>query len=55
MIVATDSFERHRTAVRERLLRSNHVQAGPGSISWKINRERVVVVYRLEQFLYHLL
>ena len=43
MIVGTDSFERHRAAVRARLLRSDHVQAGPGSISWKINRERVVV------------
>jgi uncharacterized protein (DUF2236 family) len=42
-MIATDSFERHRAAVRERLLRSDHVQAGPGSISWKINRERVVV------------
>ena len=43
MTVGTDSFERHRAAVRARLLQSDHVQAGPGSISWKINRERVVV------------
>ena len=39
----TDSFERHRGAVRARLLRSDHVQAGPGSVTWKINREMVVV------------
>ena len=39
----TDSFERHRAAVRARLLRSDHVQAGPGSVTWKINREMVVV------------
>ena len=43
MTVATDSFERHRAAVRARLLRSAHVHAGPGSMSWKINRERIVV------------
>ncbi len=43
MTVGSDSFERHRAAVRARLLRSDHVQAGPGSISWKINRERIVV------------
>jgi uncharacterized protein (DUF2236 family) len=39
----TDAFERHREAVRARLLRSAHVPAGPGSIGWKINREKVVV------------
>lgn len=39
----TDAFERHRGAVRARLLRSDHVQAGPGSVTWKINREMVVV------------
>jgi uncharacterized protein (DUF2236 family) len=39
----TASFERHHEAVRQRLLRSAHVPAGPGSVGWKINRERVVV------------
>jgi uncharacterized protein (DUF2236 family) len=43
MTSATDSLERHRTAVRERLLRSDHVRAGPESITWKVNREMVVV------------
>lgn len=39
----TDSFERHREAVRARLRRSEHVPAGPGSVGWKVNREMVVV------------
>jgi uncharacterized protein (DUF2236 family) len=39
----TDAFQRHREAVRARLLRSAHVPAGPGSVGWKLNRERVVV------------
>lgn len=43
MTAGTDSFERHRAAVRSRLLRSEHVHAGPDSITWKINREAVVV------------
>jgi len=34
---------RHRAAVRDRLLRSDHVRAGPDSITWKINREVIVV------------
>jgi uncharacterized protein (DUF2236 family) len=38
-----DSLQRHRTAVRARLLRSDHIRAGPDSITWKINREVVVV------------
>ena len=38
-----DAIERHRSAVRARVLRSNHVRPGPGSISWKINREIVVI------------
>jgi uncharacterized protein (DUF2236 family) len=36
------SFERHREAIRARLLRSDHERAGPGSITWKVNREVVV-------------
>jgi uncharacterized protein (DUF2236 family) len=43
MTSTTDSLERHRAAVRERLLRSDHVRAGPESITWKINREMIVV------------
>jgi uncharacterized protein (DUF2236 family) len=39
----TDSFQRHRAAARARLLQSDHVHVGPGSITWKINRERIVV------------
>lgn len=38
-----DSLQRHRAAVRARLLRSDHVRAGPGSVTWKINREVIVV------------
>ncbi len=34
----------HRAAVRARLLRSEHVRPGPGSITWTINREMIVVV-----------
>ena len=43
MTSGTDSLERHRAAVRARLLRSDHVRAGPDSITWKINREMIVV------------
>jgi uncharacterized protein (DUF2236 family) len=39
----TEALERHRTAVRARLLRSDHVRAGPESVTWKINREVIVV------------
>ncbi len=39
----TDSLERHRAAVRARLLRSAHVRPGPDSVTWKINREVVMV------------
>jgi uncharacterized protein (DUF2236 family) len=38
-----DAFERHREAVRARLLHSGHARTGPGSVSWKINREIVVI------------
>ncbi len=43
MTSAKDSLERHRAAVRARLLGSDHMRAGPGSITWKINREVIVV------------
>lgn len=38
-----DSLERHRAAVRARLQRSSHGRPGPDSMTWKINREMVVV------------
>ena len=38
-----DAFERHRAAVRARLLRSDHVRALPGSVTWRVNREAIVV------------
>src|SRR5919106_5431831 len=37
------SLEHHRAAIRERLRRSDHERAGPGSITWKINREMIVL------------
>jgi uncharacterized protein (DUF2236 family) len=43
MTSGTDSLQRHRAAVRARLLRSGQVRAGPESISWKVNREAIVV------------
>jgi uncharacterized protein (DUF2236 family) len=38
-----DSLERHRAAVRARLLQSDQVRPGPDSISWKINGEVMVI------------
>ena len=38
-----DRFDLHRAAVRERLLRAGHLRPGPDSITWKINREVIVV------------
>ena len=43
MIVDRDSFERHRMSVRTRLIESGPVRPGPDSVTWKINREMVVV------------
>jgi len=43
MSPGTDSLQRHRAAVRARLLRSDHLRAGPDSITWKVNREMIVV------------
>lgn len=40
---AGDSLARHRAAVRARLLRSGQRRGGPGSITWQINREAIVV------------
>jgi uncharacterized protein (DUF2236 family) len=39
----TESFQRYRVAVRERLLLAGQVRAGPGSATWKINREVIVI------------
>ena len=39
----TDALERDRAAVRARLLRSDHLRAGPDSITWTVNREVIVV------------
>lgn len=39
----TSVSQRHRSAVRTRLLRSNHVRAGSDSITWKVNREVIAV------------
>lgn len=38
-----EPLQRHSASIRARLLRSDHVQAGPESVSWKINREVTVV------------
>jgi uncharacterized protein (DUF2236 family) len=40
---AAASLERHRAAVRARLRQSDIPPAGPGSISWQVNREMIVV------------
>lgn len=37
------SLERHRSAVRSRLLRSNIERAAPGSVTWNINREMILL------------
>jgi uncharacterized protein (DUF2236 family) len=38
-----DPLQHHREAVRARLLRADHERAGPGSVSWKLNREIIIV------------
>lgn len=38
-----DSIQRHRAAVGVRLLGTDHVRAGPESITWKVNREVIVI------------
>src|SRR5918993_4146744 len=43
MTSSTDSLQRHRAAVRARLIQSDHRRAGPESITWKVNREMIVV------------
>lgn len=39
----SSALERHRDAIRARLIDVNAVRAQPGSVSWKINREIVVI------------
>jgi uncharacterized protein (DUF2236 family) len=43
MRLTPESIERHRSAIRARLSRWDQARPGPGSVSWKINREMVVV------------
>jgi uncharacterized protein (DUF2236 family) len=43
MIGHTDAYERHRAAVRARLLDAGLERAGPESISWKVNRQIIVI------------
>jgi uncharacterized protein (DUF2236 family) len=43
MTSASDSLQRHREAVRARLLRSDHVRPGPDSVTWKVNRQAIVI------------
>jgi uncharacterized protein (DUF2236 family) len=38
-----DAFHHHRAAVRARLRQSDHQRPGPGSITWKVNREAIVI------------
>lgn len=40
---AVVTSNRHHLAVRARLLRSDHARPGPGSVTWKINCEMIVV------------
>ena len=36
-------LECHRAAIRARLLKAGHLRAGPDSVSWKVNREIIVI------------
>lgn len=36
-------IEEHRLAVRDRLIRAGAVRSGPGSVSWTVNREVIVL------------
>lgn len=38
-----NTLDRHRDAIRDRLQHSDHLRAGPGSVTWTVNREVVVV------------
>ena len=39
----TLALDRHRAAIRDRLLKTDAVRAEAGSVSWKINREVIVI------------
>ena len=39
----SESFHRHRAAIKSRLERSAHVRPGPGSITWQVNGELIAV------------
>lgn len=43
MSPGADSVQRAREQVRARLLQADHVRPGPGSITWKVNREVSVI------------
>lgn len=43
MTSGADAVHRHRAAVRARLRASGHARPAPGSVTWKINREMIVV------------
>ena len=43
MAGSLEAFERHCTAVRARLERAGFVRPGPDSLTWRINREVVVI------------
>ncbi len=43
MTLPQSALERHTIAIRERLAHSAHVRPGPGSVTWTINREMIVV------------
>ena len=43
MTSVTDSLQRHRAAVRARLLQTQFLRAGPDSVTWQVNREVLVV------------
>jgi uncharacterized protein (DUF2236 family) len=43
MSSAPAALERHRAAVRARLIRAGAIRPGPGSITWRINSEAIVV------------
>jgi uncharacterized protein (DUF2236 family) len=43
MVPASGALERHRSAVRARLLRRGAVRSDPGTVTWKVNREIIVV------------
>lgn len=39
----TIALDCHQSAIRARLLKARHPRAGSGSVSWKINREMIVI------------